>query len=178
MRRSELDRGFEGAGRPVGRLASLPSLRFAGRAGDDAPFTAVADRRSVMLSRRIAGLPCLIRVAASAFHGIAAVEAETGYRVRMLHRDPGLTLDVGDGADREEAIAVRDRIAADLNLPVVILAPDGSFETQLLRPASWAATPEGRRTRLRPRPRFLARRRVGGAPLAPPMSGREIIARP
>ncbi|MYZ49911.1 DUF6101 family protein [Propylenella binzhouense] len=176
MRQTEPERAEEGSARLPART-TLP-LRFQGRAGDDMPVTAVIERRSVMLSRPIAGLPCLIEVAAATFRGIAVVECEGVHRVRLVHDDPGLTLDLTESGDRASALGERDRLAAELRLPALLAPDEGAVDgTEMRLGGILASAARARRVRLKARPRFLSRRQTGGEPEGAPFVGREIIAR-
>ena len=168
MRQTETEEVLHAeAGRSLERPVFIPGVRhFKGYAGDGAECLATIDGRSVVLWRSVAGLPCRIRLTPGQYRGVAAVERSDRCIVRLIHRDPGLTIDLEQAADGEAAAEQRDRLAALLAIPAID------------QPCAWIGSAKGRRAvghDLR-RPRFLKRRRRGTAGPAAKVEGREIIA--
>lgn len=168
MRRTEFEGVLpNGMGRSPERPVSFPATdHFRGRAADGADCVAAIGSRSVVLSRPVAGVSCRIRITPNQFEGVEMLAYEGRCVVRLVHRDPGLTIELTETPDPQSAAEQRDDLAALLDLPVL-----GSG----LR----VSQPEARRVwgRLVKRPRFLRRRSIGGPPGATPIAGREIIAR-
>ena len=159
MRQTEADHGYMvGTGHSSGRPVSFPdALFYRGRAGDGAECLATFDRRTVVLARAVAGLPCRIRLGVAQYQAVAVVASDAGNVVRLLHRDDGLSLDLAALADLQLAEEYCDRLAAFLQLPAVTMgAARASSHAKLTRLSD-------RRPRLtkRRRPRFLTRRRTG-----------------
>jgi hypothetical protein len=125
------------------------------------------------MSRPVAGLACRIRVPVRQYQAVAMLVRESGHVIRLMHRDPALSIDVEEFDTFETAEEYRDRLADFLDLPAVLAggAPE-SGETVLAVEA-----PASRRRPARAlRPRFLARRHVGLVSVRR-IEGREIIAR-
>ncbi len=124
------------------------------------------------MSRPLAGLACRVRVPVRQYQAVALVVRGDSNVVRLMHRDVGLSLDVESFDSFDTAEEYRDRLAGFLNLPPVIVSatPDAERGDDL---------PRERRTRSAraQRPRFLTRRRTGGAVTIRRIEGREIIAR-
>src|ERR671916_494949 len=98
------------AGRSTGRPASFPEvLLYRGRAGDGADCLATFDKDTVVLSRPVAGLSCRIRLSTSQYQAVAAVAREDRHVVQLMHRDPGLSIDLVEAATLEAAEEHRDR---------------------------------------------------------------------
>ena len=150
--------------RPV---STSPIRQYVGEAADGAECLAAINSRDIVLSRLVGGIACRIRIAPSQYLGIAVVNLADGCGVRLVHRDAGLTVDLPAASDIGTAAEQRDRLARLLGLPILDL------------PALASGSQAGRRAvghQLK-RPRFLKRRRTGGAPSGPRLLGREIIAR-
>jgi hypothetical protein len=126
------------------------------------------------MSRPVAGLACRIRIPVRQYQAVALLVRKQSHVIRLMHRDPGLSLDVEEFESFETAEEYRDRLAGFLDLPSVIAAGAPSREDVLT-----TATPGTRRSRTvkARRPRFLARRHSGGAVTIDRIEGREIIAR-
>ncbi|SEP65229.1 hypothetical protein SAMN05216548_101187 [Faunimonas pinastri] len=133
------------------------------RSGDGAACFTTFDRRTVVLVRPVAGVNCMLRVGANLYEGVRLLEEDGLYVVRLVHRDPGLTVDVLATDDADEAVERCERLARALALPA--LGADGTAETSVRRIGRVIATaPEARRpSGMARRPRFLARRRTGDA---------------
>jgi hypothetical protein len=168
MRRTEFEGVLpHGMGRSPERPVSYAGTdHFRGRAADGADCLAAIGSRSVVLSRPVAGVSCRIRISPNQFEGVEMLADEGRCVVRLVHRDPGLTIELTETPDPQSAAEQRDDIAALLDLPVL-----GSGLRSI--------QPETRRVwgRLIKRPRFLKRRATGTAPAASPIAGREMIAR-
>lgn len=174
MRQTEMD-GFhpDGAGRSSERPVSISDQRrFRGRAGDGAECLAALDRRTVLLARPVGGLACRLRLSPRQFLGVALVSRDGGASVRLVHRDPALTVDLLTVPDEAEASEAQDHIAGLLALPCL---PDRAEPPSLI---IVTREPSRRRTNVagKRRPRFLHKRRTGGEPSASPIAGHEMIA--
>lgn len=183
MRQMEVDGSCPGStGRPEGRPVSfeLPLSLWA-RAQDGAICRVVVSREQILIQRPLAGLPCTVRMPVSVLEGVAAAFLQTGPAVRLLHREAGLSLDVIEAATPGMAIQVRDRLARALSLPALFVDADGAVFGARRRVGQIVAGIPGPRRGGRPvmarRPRFLKRRAAGQPLEAPPIIGREIIAR-
>ncbi len=126
-----------------------------------------------MMSRPVAGLACRLRVPVRQYQAVALIARGDSNVVRLMHRDVGLSLDVESFDSFATAEEYRDRLAGFLNLPPVIVSATPDAER------GESDRPSERRVRAaRPRrPRFLTRRRTGGAITIRRIEGREIIAR-
>lgn len=166
----------EEAGRSTGRPVSFPDvLLFRGRAGDGADCLATFDRRTIVLSRPVAGLACKIRLSLRQYQAIALVASEETNIVRLLHRDPGLSIDLKRIESFEAAEEYRDQLASFLDLPPLMMAGAGaSAENSAENPP---APRRRRRIGRSLRPRFLTRRSAGTPVALRKLDGREIIAR-
>jgi hypothetical protein len=125
------------------------------------------------MSRPVAGLACRIRIPVRQYQAVALMVDERRNVVRLMHRDPGLSLDVESFDNYDTAEQYRDRLAGFLDLPSVIMAATPQAEREAAGQAPAARRVRTARTR---RPRFLARR-DGGAIDVRRIEGREIIAR-
>jgi hypothetical protein len=158
--------------------------RPAAAAGDARDFTIDLAQAAVM--KRIDNGPALM-VPFAAYRGVAVrIEGRRGAGnvrayLELLHADPSLTvaLAIADDADRVEA-DWREWGRA-LDLPLLIVAPDGTVSVLLARPGALLVCPPKMRRRpahfTKRRPRFLVRRKPGRALGLARVSGREIIAR-
>lgn len=183
MRQTEVDGGRpEMTGRPEGRPSSfeLP-LSMAARAQDGAACRVVVTQQHILVERPVGGLRCMVRMPISALEGVAAAFLPGGPAVRLVHRDPGLSLDVIEAPSASVAIELRDRLARSLRLPAMFVDADGVVFGATRRMGRIVAGQPGPRRGGRPalarRPRFLKRRAIGEASDAQPVAGREIIAR-
>lgn len=125
------------------------------------------------MSRPVAGLACRIRVPVRQYQAVALVVSGDANVVRLMHRDAGLSLDVESFDSVATAKEYHDRLAGFLDLPQVVVSATPDVERDA------ETSPCERRVRpARARwPRFLARRRAGGAVTIRRVEGREIIAR-
>lgn len=128
------------------------------------------------MSRPVAGLACRIRVPVRQYQAVALVARETTHVIRLLHADPGLSIDVEELDRFETAEEYCERLASFLDLPTLLLAGSG-------RPAdaepeeAKAPAPRRQRPAKGRRPRFLMRRRAGEVVSLRRVEGHEIIAR-
>jgi len=164
------------AGCSVEQSANFPDvLLYRCTSGDDADCLATLDRRTLIMSRPVAGLACRIRIPVRQFQAVALVVREKSHVIRLMHRDIGLSLDVEEFDSLTTAEEYRDRLASFLDLPPVLAAgtPSRDDEEIVTGPTRMR---RGRAIRVR-RPRFLARRAPGEKPARGKIEGREIIAR-
>ena len=100
------------AGRSSGRPVWFPAvLLYRGRAEDGAHCLTTFDRRTVVLSRPVAGLACKIRLSTRQYQAVAVVARDDRHSVRLVHRDPGLSVDLTEMENFEAAEAYCDRLA-------------------------------------------------------------------
>ena len=134
---------------------------------------------AVVIRRAVAGVAMAIRIASSAYRGVAlrlTGTSNTGFRyeVRLLHRDPDLRVSLAEGEDRAAVEAQWREWARFLNLPALV----GRFETgdeqaslDVIDVAQRGVTRlpcprrRGKAVAAR-RARFLVRRKVGWSLLA------------
>ena len=177
MRRAELDEDpSEGAGRSPERPVPFPDVHlYRARAGDGADCLATFDRTTIVLARPVAGMAGKIRLILSQYQAVALIAGDIVNIVRLLHRNPGLSLDLERIDSFEAAEEYRDQLASFLNLPPLTMARGGAS------PETAAAAAESfvprRRTGRASRPRFLIRRSTGQPIEIGKIDGREIIAR-
>jgi hypothetical protein len=126
------------------------------------------------------------RVAMSDYAGIAVrIVLEDGDRLRatieLLHQDRVLSVTLAHVEAPEDAAADWQAWGKALNLPLLLVSPDGRIETAADRPGALAMLrPKPRRRHsffAGRRPRFLTRRKSGHRQAAERIAGREIIAR-
>ena len=174
MRQTEDSNSYsEPADRSMERSAIFPDiLLYRATAGDGADCLAAFNRQTVLIARPVAGLACRIRLKLKHFLAVAATEERGNYLVRLMHRDPGLTLDLAEFDTLAAAEEYRDGLAASLGLATLTLA--GRATGPVVVPA---ATLNQRRKRRAHRPRFLYRRKTGDVVALPTFAEREIIAR-
>ncbi len=148
--------------------------------GDGAACTISLGRQTVRVKRPLGGSFCRINVKTDDFDGVAVVAGNGGLIVRLLHRDPWLTVDLVTDARLAAALNLRDDIARQFRLPALLIDADGRTCGNLKKyGAILAAAPAPRRSSPvnRLRPRFLKRRAIGRPAVRPRLAGREIIAR-
>jgi hypothetical protein len=163
------------AGRSEERPASSPQvLLFSGRAEDGADCLATFDRHTVLLSRPVAGLACRIRIGVGQFEAVAVAPRGDRHTVRLVHRDPGLSIDLVEFPECVDAEEYRDRLAGYLDLPSLTLGGGSVWNEAMGGALSIARRHKMVRAR---KPRFLARRQTGNVIPFPAVRGREIIAR-
>ena len=98
----------------------------------------------------------------------------------LLHADPALTVPLAIAEDPEGVVADWQQWGRLLNLPLLVIAADGTITAPLATLGALIVFPP--KLRRRPahfrarRPRFLARRRIGEASRMTRLAGREIIA--
>jgi len=155
-------------------VAFPDAILFRGRAADGANCLAAFDRRSLVLSRPVAGLACKIRLNISQYESIALIMGEDSHLVRLTHRQPGLSLDLAMTADFAAAQECRDRLADMLGLPPLLLAGAPAAREPA---AGHNPAPRRHRPAKGRRPRFLARRRPGTPGSVRRIEGSELIAR-
>jgi hypothetical protein len=162
------------AGRSSERPVSFPdALLYRGRTGDGADCLVTFDRRTVVLSRPLAGLSCRIRLTASQYQAMA-VETRSGVHVVCLvHAQPGLSVDLAEADDLGAAEEYCEKLADFLNLPAMLLARGEPGEQE----EAVVAAPRRNRKARSQRPRFLTRRKTGDVIEFPRIAKREIIAR-
>ncbi len=171
--------------------ASLP-LRLdcalaaaSGRAGVREPAAVFLDGRTVVMKRRLSGLPLTLSVAVGAYEGVAvrieeSDETRLTASVVLRHADPALSVPLVEGADVEAASDAWESWARTLRLPMLLEEADGSLRRIEPDGRAEIGAPAPRRRRgnsMRPRPRFLMRRRTGHGGPMPVIDGVEIIAR-
>ena len=134
-------------------------LMFRGQAADGANCLVAFDSSTIVLSRPVAGLPCRIRLDPRQYQAVAVIARQHGHAVHLLHRDPGLSVDLVEIGALQAAEEYVDRIASLLDLPQLTLAGrSASGETIVSGAAAGRRRVRGTAPR---RPRFLARRRKG-----------------
>jgi plasmid replication initiation protein len=159
------------AGRSSERPAGFADvILYRGRAGDGADCLTTFDKETVMLSRPVGGLACKVRLSTRQYKAVALIARGERHTICLLHGEKGLSVELTDFDEAEAAEQYCLRLAAFLDLPMLLMARGGGNVSD--RPA---ASPR-RRMRAR-RPRFLTRRKSGDVIEFRKFSGREIIAR-
>jgi hypothetical protein len=162
-------------GRSVERPVSFPDvILYRGRTGDGADCLTTFDRRTIVLSRPVAGLSCKIRLTVNQYQAVAVVARDRANVIRLMHRDPGLSVDLTEMEDFDAAEEYRDRLADFLDLPPLMLAGTPCDADE--KTGETPAVPRRNPVRAR-RPRFLTRRKTGRVIGFRKLEGREIIAR-
>jgi hypothetical protein len=129
-------------------------------------------REAVIIRRAVAGVPMAIRVASSAYRGVALqiTGLEDGrfhYEVKLLHRDPDLSVPLDQGDDQAAAEAQWRDWVGFLGLPAFVGRTESGVVQVNIDGVDLARRLPSPRRRGRAvtsrRPRFLTRRKVGGA---------------
>jgi hypothetical protein len=163
------------AGRSPGRPAIFTDvLLYRGTSADGADCLVTFDKRTLLMSRSVAGLACRIRIPVRQFQAVALMVRDRGHVIRLMHRDAGLTLDIEEFESFATAEEYGDRLADFLGLPAVTVAGSPGEDETPSADHSEARRSRGVRAR---RPRFLARRRSGSPLTFEKIEGHEIIAR-
>src|SRR5688500_309835 len=102
--------------------AKADALLFRGRAAGGTFCLVTFDAATIVLSRPVGGLPCRIRLSPGQYDGVAVIERPDGHVIHLLHRDPGLSIDLVQLQSMEAADEYCDRIASILDLPPLSLA--------------------------------------------------------
>jgi hypothetical protein len=167
------------AGRSSERPASFSgALFYRARAEDGADCLTTFDRRTIMIARSVAGLPCKIRLTTDQYLAVAVVEREARHVVRLALRDAGLSIDLAEMESLAAAEEYRDELADFLDLPPLMLAGAGAPRADDDEAEAMLVPPARRDRALRARrPRFLLRRKMGGAVSVRKLEAREIVAR-
>ena len=139
-------------------------------------------REAVIIRRAVAGVPMAIRVACSAFRGVALriTGLEDGrfhYEVKLLHRDPDLSVPLAEGDDQAAAEAQWRDWVGFLGLPAFVGRTESGVVQVNIEGVELARRLPSLRRRggavTSRRPRFLTRRKVGG-----PVPARTVCADP
>lgn len=159
------------------------------RSGGKTSFEVYIDRETVVMKRRLAGLPLTVVLPTNTFTGVYA-RVTPGKSPELLtvtiglhHRDPALCIELMSSESVETAAGHWRDWADVLHLPLVAVEPDGSIEiVEEAANSENAARPVTRRrvaALTNRRPRFLMRRKPGTRAYRPVVFAgeREIIAR-
>ena len=162
------------AGRSSGRPACFPDIiLYRGRAGDGADCLTTFDRKTVMLSRPVAGLACKVRLSTRQYQAVALMVRDERHTICLLHREKALSIELTDVEGAEAAEEYCHGLASFLGLPTLFMARGTDVDPA--RPDR--APPAPRRSMPARRPRFLTRRKSGEAIELRRLEGAEIIAR-
>ena len=128
------------------------------------------DREAVLIRRTVAGVAMAIRVVSSAYRGVALriaglEEGRFQYEVRLLHRDPDLSVPLTEGEDKSAVEAQWREWVGFLRLPAFV-GRTATADVQVNVDSVELArrVPSSRRRgggAIARRPRFLTRRKVG-----------------
>ena len=128
-----------------------------------------------MMSRRVAGIACRIRVPIRHYQAVAVLVRNSDHVIRLVHSEAELSVDVEAFDTLETAEEYRDRLASFLDLPPLTLAgqPSDASEDEFPTLPTRRRNPvlRGRR------PRLLARRGTRGDLEIRKVEGHELIAR-
>jgi hypothetical protein len=155
--------------------------------GGAAEAAFVIDRERAIVRRAVAAGPAVtLAVPLSAYTGVAVRVEPNGDagRVRvfveLLHNDPSLTLPLMIADEPEDVAADWQEWGRSLNLPLLVIAQDGTVSAPLQKIGAVTVAPAKPRRRhsyfAARRPRFLTRRKPGRRELMELVEGREIIA--
>jgi Family of unknown function (DUF6101) len=135
-------------------------------------------REAVTIRRAVSGISMAIRIVSSAYSGVALritgyEDGRFHYEVRLVHRDPDLSVSLGEGEDRAAVEAQWREWVRFLRLPALV-GRTGTGDVEVNIDATDLACrlpgPHGRGHALASRrPRFLARRKIGCPALAQPV---------
>ena len=147
----------------------------------------VLDRKRVIVRRPVRGQTMTLAVPISAYRGVAVRILPNGdpgdirVTVELMHRDPALTVPLVVADEPEDVAADWQAWGRALNLPLLLVAEDGTVKMPVDRLGGLVVAETKPRRRhsffADRRPRFLTRRKVGRKGEQPRITGREIIAR-
>lgn len=161
-------------------LSTSPPAGYAAMTGDGEACRLAFELKMLVVERNVGNLVCNISIPAAFYDGVALVIAEDGYCVRLMNRDPGLTMNISDLPHLGAALDLRDSLARQLKLPAMSISRDGEISSEETKLGGLIVRDQGDRRgsmAVRRRPRFLARRKSGYARQGDRVRGREIIAR-
>ncbi len=128
------------------------------------------DREAVVIRRAVAGVQMAIRVLSSAYRGVALriTKLEEGrfhYEVKLLHRDPDLSVPLAEGEDKAAVEAQWREWVRVLGLPALVgRTATADMQVNIDGVDLARRVPAGRRRgggAIARRSRFLRRRKVG-----------------
>jgi hypothetical protein len=128
-------------------------------------------RETVTIRRAVAGVSMAIRIASSSYRGVTLrvtglEEGRFHYEVKLLHRDPDLSVVLAKGEDRDAAESEWRRWAGFMRLPALVGRTDAADVDVNIDSLDIARRRPAPRRRIGSvvsrRPRFLMRRKVGG----------------
>jgi len=129
-------------------------------------------RDSVTIRRAVAGVSMVIRIASSAYRGVTLRvkglrDGRFHYEVKLLHRDPDLSVSLAEGENRAEIETEWREWVGFLRLPALVgrtEAADVEVNIDVVDISRRRPSPRRRgRSVTSRRPRFLTRRKVGAA---------------
>ena len=129
-------------------------------------------RDSVTIRRAVAGVSMAIRIASSAYRGVTLRvkglrDGRFHYEVKLLHRDPDLSVSLAEGENRAEIESEWREWVGFLRLPALVgrtEAADVEVNIDVVDISRRRPSPRRRgRSVTSRRPRFLTRRKVGAA---------------
>jgi hypothetical protein len=131
-------------------------------------------RESVTIRRAVAGVSMAIRIASSDYRGVtlrvtALRDGRFRYQVKLLHRDPDLSVSLSEGWDLPAVESEWREWVRFLHLPALVgrtEAVDVEVNIDAADIARRRPAPRRRGRSVTRRPRFLTRRKVGAAALA------------
>lgn len=127
-------------------------------------------RERVVIARSVAGVFMHIAMAPDAYRGVvlrlsALQDGVFHYEIRLVHRDPDLSVTLAQASDDSEIRAEWRLWARFLDLPTLVEREEGRLEADSARMGDVAIAPASSRRRGKAmamrRPRFLVRRKVG-----------------
>ena len=157
----------------MGFPAELPStfrIEAADPRADNRRRVIQVAREGVAIRRKVRGVAMTIRVASSAYRGVALriVGLDDGrfhYEVRLAHADPDLSVSLAEGHDQRAVETEWRRWVRFLRTPALVGRVHGkdvevNIDATDLAQRLPSARRRGRATTMR-RPRFLTRRKTG-----------------
>jgi hypothetical protein len=170
----------DGGSTAAGIQAAPEPAGFDAITGDGETCRVGFEIRTIIVERLVGNLTCRISIPAAFYEGVALIMGEDNYTVRLVNRDPGLTMNIGGLPDLGKALDLRDDLARQLRLPAMTVSRDGEISCEERKLGGLIVGDQGPRRgsmATRRRPRFLARRKKGHGREACRVNGREIIAR-
>ena len=165
----------------------LPARSSPADGGPTGPVFTIDRQRAVVRRPGRTGPATMLTVPLGTYDGVSVrVEPRGGSGevrvfVELRHADPSLTLPLVVADKPEDAAADWRAWGRTLNLPLLVVAPDGTViaPVEMVGGITIAATKPRRRHSYfaARRPRFLTRRKTGRSELMVRLAGREIIAR-
>ena len=143
------------------------ALTRADARADDRRREVAFGNQSIVIARRVSGIAMQVRVPLCSYRGVALSlaegrDGEAVHRIELLHRDPDLSIPLGEASDAADITAQWAGWAQLLSLPRLLERAPGEIEAvEAARPDASPAPRRRGSVVARRRTRFSRRRRMG-----------------